>query len=221
MSGERGLAIFVRHPEPGRVLPALVPRLGAEAAAEVYEAFVGDLVAAVPMAAYDTYLYCADGLDHYRSRYPEMPVRGQTGRNEGRRLHACFEQLLSEYDLAVVTGSSIPDLHPRMLQSAFEMLQRRDVVVGPTERGGIYLLGMRQPVDVFRDLRWGTGSELAALLRNIENAGLDYGFFPTRPKVETYGDLLALRRRLLRSMAPLTFSHLQLFGVGEGVRDAG
>ncbi|HYF00322.1 MAG TPA: hypothetical protein VEJ18_15480, partial [Planctomycetota bacterium] len=78
-----------------------------------------------------------------------------------------------------------------------------------------------EPRDVFRDLRWGTGSELAALLRNLEREHLDYGFFPTRPKVESYDDLLSLRRRLVRSMAPLTFSHLQLLGVGEGVRDAG
>ncbi|HYE99051.1 MAG TPA: DUF2064 domain-containing protein, partial [Planctomycetota bacterium] len=195
--GERGLAVFVRRPEPGRVLPAIAARLGAEAAAELYEAFIGDLVAAVPMATYDTHLYCADGLEHFRARYPEMTVRPQVGRNEGRRLHACFEELLAEYPLAVVTGSSIPDLHPRLLQSAFEMLQRRDVVVGPTERGGIYLLGMREPRDVFRDLRWGTGSELAALLRNLEREHLDYGFFPTRPKVETYEDLMSLRRRLV------------------------
>jgi hypothetical protein len=214
-SGERGLAVFVRWPEPGQVMPRLAARLGAEAAAQVYEAFIGDLVAAMPLAEFVPHLYAAEEAESFRSLYPGVRVRAQRGRTEGRRLHACFEELLADHPFAVITGSGIPDLHPRLLQSAFEMLERRDAVVGPTERGGVYLVGLREPRDVFKDVRWGTGGELAAILRNLERAHLDYGFFPTRQKVETYDDLLALRRRLLRPMAPLSYSCLQMLGVGE------
>ena len=214
-SGERGLAVFVRWPEPGRVMPRLAPRLGCEASAQVYEAFIGDLVAAMPLADFAPHLYCAEEAARFRDLYPGVRVRAQRGRTEGRRLHACFEELLADHPLAVIVGSGIPDLHPRLLQSAFEMLERRDAVVGPTDRGGIYLLGLREPRDVFKDVRWGGGGEAAAILRNLERAHLDYGFFPTRRKVETYEDLLALKRRLLRPMAPLTYSALQMLGVGD------
>ena len=37
--------------------------------------------------------------------------------------------------------------------------------------------------------------QLATLLKNFERARLDYGFFPTRHKVEVYEDLPPLRRR--------------------------
>jgi hypothetical protein len=216
MHGREGaVAVFVRWPEPGQVLPGLVPRVGGDAAAEVYSAFVGDLVASMPLASFDAFLYSADNAEGFRVRFPDVPVRAQRGRGEGRRLHACFEELLSTHPLAVIVGSSLPDLHPRMLESAFEMLERRDVVVGPTERGGFYLLGMREPRDVFCGIDWGSPNLLVTLLRNFERAHLDYGFFPTRQKVESYEDLLALRRRLLRPMAPLTFATLQALGVGQ------
>ena len=222
MQGREGaVAVFVRWPEPGQVLPHLVRRIGAEAAAQLYDAFIGDLVAGMPLSSFDGYLYALDNHYGFLDRYKGVHVRAQQGPNEGRRLHACFQELLATHPLAVIVGSSMPDLHPRLWKSAFEMLERRDVVVGPTDRGGVYLLGMRRPHDVFRGIKWGSGTELATLLRNLERAKLDYGFFPTRRKVETYEDLLPLRRRLLRPMAPLTYATLQTLGIGQEIQEVG
>ncbi|HZE95447.1 MAG TPA: DUF2064 domain-containing protein [Planctomycetota bacterium] len=197
------------------MLPHLVRRLGAEAAAQLYDAFVGDLVAGMPLSAYDGFLYALDNVYAYRDRYKGVHIRAQRGSTEARRLHGCFQELLATHPRAVIVGSSMPDLHPRLWKSAFEMLERRDVVVGPTDRGGIYLLGMKKPHDVFRGLKWGTGTELDSLLKNLEDARLNYGFFPTRRKIEHYEDLAPLRRRLLRPMAPLTFATLQVLGIGQ------
>jgi glycosyltransferase A (GT-A) superfamily protein (DUF2064 family) len=222
MQGREGaVAVFVRWPEPGQVLPSLVRRLGAEAAAQLYEAFIGDLIAGMPLSSFDGFLYALDNVYGFRDRYKGVHVRAQKGPNEGRRLRACFEELLSTHPLAVIVGSSMPDLHPRLWRSAFEMLERRDVVVGPTDRGGLYLLGMRKPHDVYRGIKWGSGTELVTLLRNLDRAGLDYGFFPTRRKIEVYEDLPPLRRRLLRPMAPLTFATLQTLGIGQETKEVG
>lgn len=219
MAGREGaVAVFVRWPEPGQVLPQLVRRLGAEASAQLYGAFVGDLVAGMPLSSFDGFLYALDNVYAYRDRYKGVHVRAQQGSTEGRRLHNCFQELLATHPRAVIVGSSMPDLHPRLWTSAFEILEHRDVVVGPTDRGGIYLLGMNKPHDVFRGLKWGTGTELEALLQNLGEAGLNHGFFPTRRKIEVYGDVVELRRRLLRPMAPLTVATLQLLGIGQETR---
>ena len=222
MQGREGaVAVFVRWPEPGQVMPALVRRVGAEASAQLYGAFIGDLVAGMQLTPYKAFLYALDHVPDFRDRFKGVQVRAQQGTNEGRRLLACFQELLASYPLAVIVGSSMPDLHPRMWKSAFEMLERRDVVIGPTDRGGIYLLGMRRPVDVFRGIKWGTGTEVGTMLRNFEQAGLDYGFFPTRPKIEAYEDLVPLRRRLLRQMAPLTYATMQMLGIGQETKEVG
>jgi uncharacterized protein len=222
MQGREGaVAVFVRWPEPGQVMPDLIRRLGAEAAAQLYEAFIGDLIAGMPLSSYDGFLYALDRLTDFRDRYKTVNVRAQRGPNEGRRLLDCFEGLLKTHPLAVIVGSSMPDLHPRMWKSAFEMLAHRDVVIGPTDRGGIYLLGMRKAYDIYRGIRWGTGTELVTILNNLEKASLNYGFFPTRRKIELYEDLPPLRRRLLRPMAPLTYATLQILGVGQETKEVG
>jgi hypothetical protein len=222
MQGREGaVAVFVRWPEPGQVMPSLVRRLGAEASAQLYGAFIGDLIAGMQLTPYKSFLYALDHVPDFRDRFKGVHVRSQQGANEGRRLLACFQELLASYPLAVIVGSSMPDLHPRMWKSAFEMLEHRDVVVGPTDRGGVYLLGMRRSVDVFRGVKWGSGTEVVSLLRNFEQAGLNYGFFPTRPKIEAYEDLVPLRRRLLRQMAPLTYATMQTLGIGQETKEVG
>ncbi len=216
MRSERGaLAIFVRWPEPGGILPGLTAGIGADAAAQVYEAFIGDLVAGLcrPSLGFDAVLYAADRVEEFRKRFPGVPVRVQKGRGAGRRFHACFEELLATHARAAVIGSGFPDLHPRMIQAAFEMLERRDAVVGPTDRGGIYLMALREPRDVFRGVRWERGAVLTALLGRLRRAHLDYGFFPTRRKVETGDDLRSLCGLLRRPMAPLTYATLRALGV--------
>src|SRR5579862_1240793 len=212
---EGAVAVFVRWPEPGQVLPHLIRRLGAEASAQLYQAFIGDLVAGMPLSAYDGYLYALDNVYAFRDRYKNVHIRAQQGANEGRRLQGCFQELLATHPRAVIVGSSMPDLHPRLWTSVFEMLDRRDVVVGPTDRGGIYLLAMKRPHDIYRGVKWGSGTELETMLANLAAAGLNYGFFPTRRKIEQYDDLVPLRRLLQRPMAPLTFATLQMLGVGQ------
>lgn len=215
----RALAVFVRWPEPGEVLPGIARRLGAEGSAQVYEAFIGDIVAGLPLSPCAASLYALDNEEGFRERFPGIEVRPQEGRTEGQRLHACFEELLGRNAQAVVIGSSLPDLHPRLLQAAFDMLDHRDAVVGPTERGGFYLLGMREPRNVFRGVQWGAPDVLATLLRNLEKAHLNYGFFPTRQKIESYEDLVLLSRRLHRPVAPLTYSTLQTLGIGRDAKE--
>jgi glycosyltransferase A (GT-A) superfamily protein (DUF2064 family) len=218
---EGAVAVFVRWPEPGQVLPHLVRRIGAEAAAQLYQAFIGDLVAGMPLSSFDGYLYALDNVFAFRDRYKSVHIRAQQGSSEGRRLQGCFQELLATHPRAVIVGSSMPDLHPRLWKSAFEMLDHRDVVVGPTDRGGIYLLGMKEPHDLFRGLKWGTGTELESLLKNLGESKLNYGFFPTRRKIEHYEDLPPLRRRLLRPMAPLTFATLQVLGIAQEPKEVG
>jgi glycosyltransferase A (GT-A) superfamily protein (DUF2064 family) len=182
----------VRWPEPGQVMPDLVRRLGAEASAQLYEAFIGDLIAGMPLASYKGFLYALDHVLDFRDRYKGVQVRAQQGSNEGKRLFACFQELLEVHPLAVIVGSSMPDLHPRMWKSAFEMLERRDVVVGPTDRGGIYLLGCASPSTSTAE---SSGGRARSWSRSCEprSGGLNYGFFPTRRKIEVYDDLAPLR----------------------------
>ena len=63
---------------------------------------------------------------------------------------------------AVLVGTDIPDLSPAILAQAFRALRSHDVVLGPAEDGGFWLVGVNDPAFArFDGVLWSTRHALA------------------------------------------------------------
>lgn len=82
-------------------------------------------------------------------------VLPQRGLDFGARLAAAFEDARAlGYREVVAVGLDSPGLSARHLARAFSALARRDVVLGPSPDGGVYLLGATVAVEGFARVRW-------------------------------------------------------------------
>ena len=79
----------------------------------------------------------------------------------------------------VLVGADIPELSHEILTEAIRLLGHRDVVIGPAEDGGYYLIGMRKffPA-VFHDIPWGTSVVYHTTVHRLEASGI--GFAKTK-----------------------------------------
>ena len=69
-------------------------------------------------------------------------------------------------------------------------LTRQDAVIGPTEDGGYYLLGMKQPNDaLFEGIAWSTGTVYEETLRKLEQETISYTTLPTLRDLDHPEDL--------------------------------
>ena len=65
-----------------------------------------------------------------------------------------------------------------------------DVVLGPTEDGGYYLIGMRAPrAALFEDMAWSTPTVLGRTLERAQRLGLRVACLPAWFDVDTAADL--------------------------------
>jgi len=81
----------------------------------------------------------------------------------------CFE---SGHDKALLIDCVTPTLSKRMLENAFKVLKKKDIVFGPTLEGSYYLLGMRKIVPpVFNQIDWSNADEIYS--RMVEVAQVD------------------------------------------------
>jgi hypothetical protein len=72
-----------------------------------------------------------------------------------------------------------------------------DVVLGPTEDGGYYLIGMRVPAPaLFESMPWSTPAVLGRTLERAQRLGLRVACLPTWFDVDTGADLERLRVEL-------------------------
>ncbi len=90
---------------------------------------------------------------------------------------------------------------------AREALDEADVVLGPANDGGYYLIAMCKPHDVFRGIPMSTSLVMQMTVDLAQRQGLKVDTLETLFDVDELSDLV----RLLRadsSLAPVTFTYL-------------
>ena len=90
----------------------------------------------------------------------------------------------------MLIGTDCPTITPTDIETAFEALEESDVVIGPAEDGGYYLLGTRRPVrSIFEGISWSTENVLGETTARIEEAGLELRLLGAKSDIDSYEDL--------------------------------
>lgn len=202
-SNKVAVAIMAKAPRPGTVKTRLCPPLLATEAAALYRCFLLDKIAAVG-ALVDAQPVIAYTPDDARSEFaglaPGFSLVAQHGPDLGARLHATLATLLAAgHAGAIAVDSDTPTLPADFLQQAVDRLARpgADVVVGPTDDGGYYLIGVRVAHrELFDAMPWSTSAVLEVTLRRAAAAGLRASCLPSWFDVDTPDDLERLQRTL-------------------------
>jgi rSAM/selenodomain-associated transferase 1 len=160
--------------------------------------------------------YLPRGAEHFfRSIAPPgFVLIPQTGADLGERLDNVLRQCLQDgYRQAVVMDSDSPTLPVAHLQQAFRALDNPavDVVIGPCDDGGYYLLGLKCPCsDLFRGIVMSTPTVMAETVDRAEQRGLRVALLPPWFDVDTSTDLDRLIAEL-RSRPDHSARHTQAF----------
>ncbi|HEY7542414.1 MAG TPA: TIGR04282 family arsenosugar biosynthesis glycosyltransferase [Methylomirabilota bacterium] len=194
---------MAKAPSPGAVKTRLCPPLREAEAAALYRCFLVDKIAAVrtltgarPVIAYTP----DDAQAEFAALAPGFALVPQRGPDLGARLHSTLASLLAAgHAGAIAVDSDTPTLPREFLQRAVDSLLRPgpDVVLGPTEDGGYYLIGVRAAHrSLFDDMPWSTSAVREITLRRAAAAGLQTACMPAWFDVDTPDDLRRLQTEL-------------------------
>ena len=132
-----------------------------------------------------------------------VQVVAQKGEGLAAGLNSVFRHFTAAGRQHVIAfNSDSPHLARPVLESAFEMLATRDVVIGPTQDGGYYLVGTKAAhPTLFESDPMGTTSALDRLLARTKALGLSTGFTESFYDIDVANDLILLARELLLTPA--------------------
>ncbi|MEM9300826.1 MAG: TIGR04282 family arsenosugar biosynthesis glycosyltransferase [Pseudomonadota bacterium] len=198
------ISVFARMPRRGHVKTRLAAGIGDVRALRFHRAATRRTwatVAARPDAR--GVLWVDGGLWHpLFASIPPAQRRRQAPGDLGSRMREALGWGLGRSDRSLVIGTDCPLLRPSHLAAASKALATRDVVIGPAEDGGYYLLGLRRPAPaLFRGVAWGTAEVLAQTLRRAGRAGLTVTLLDPLPDVDRAADLRALPASDRRALA--------------------
>ncbi len=213
----RFLSVVAKRPAPGQTKTRLCPPLDGVAAAALYECFLQDTLALmrrIPAVCRALAYAPPAELAYFRSLAPDFTLVPQLGADLGERLDNLLTGLLQEagasgHSQAVVMDSDSPTLPPGYLVDAFQALDRgADVVLGPCEDGGYYLIGLNRPQPrLLRDVTMSTHYVLQDTLAIARDLGLTVALLPTWYDVDTAAELERLAQELATlsaTVAPAT-----------------
>jgi uncharacterized protein len=201
----RTLLVVAKRPAAGQTKTRLCPPLSAESAAALYECFLRDtldIMRQVPHVERGIVYLPEDASDYFRVLAPEMTLTTQRGVNLGERLdHLLTDALSAGAQQAVVMDSDSPTLPASHLVMAFEALDgAADVVLGPCDDGGYYLIGLNRPAPrLLRDVEMSTPFVVRDTLAVAEELGLKVALLPTWYDVDTVVELRRLRDEIAES----------------------
>jgi rSAM/selenodomain-associated transferase 1 len=207
------LAIMARQPIAGQAKTRLCPPLRPNQAAELYEAFVMDLLDTVRRIEYVTaviaYTPNTPAAEAYFAQLaPDMDRMPQPEGALGERLATASETLFARGGQRVgVIGSDLPGLPATIIAEGFTRLDHADLAIGPSEDGGYYLAVLKRPVpELYRDVTMSTPRVLHDTLRVAARLGLRVAQLSDWADVDTPSDLARLRIELANdpSRAPHT-----------------
>ncbi|QNM85553.1 TIGR04282 family arsenosugar biosynthesis glycosyltransferase [Polaribacter pectinis] len=154
------LLIFTRNPELGKAKTRLAKSVGDETALEIYKFLLErtrDISSEVKTA--DKAVYYSVKIRENDIWNPDIYQKHQQfGEDLGIRMKNAFKNGFDAgYKKVLIIGSDLYDLSSKNIEKAFNELDTNDVVIGPAEDGGYYLLGMNTlEENVFKNKEWGT-----------------------------------------------------------------
>ncbi|MGI4873835.1 MAG: TIGR04282 family arsenosugar biosynthesis glycosyltransferase [Janthinobacterium lividum] len=196
------LLIFAREPVLGRVKTRLAAGIGAEAALAVYRELLALTAAAVAAAQLPATVWLAEAPfpptapAAPRPEWPGLPWRVQPAADSlGTRMADAFaEAFAGGAARVVIIGTDCPGLSAALLRQAFEHLTTHDLVLGPADDGGYYLLGMNKlHPELFGNKKWSTATVLPDTLADAARLHLRVAQLPTLHDVDSAQDLATWR----------------------------
>jgi rSAM/selenodomain-associated transferase 1 len=200
MAAER-LIVFTRYPEIGMVKTRLIPTLGPERATELHRMMAEQTIEVAREVVADrrsvlvvrytgaTREAMADWLGD------DLRYQDQGGGGLGERLQRAFDESLGRIRHPVVAiGTDCPELTSERIGEAFDKLRDTDLVLGPADDGGYYLIGLSRPAaTLFHEIAWGTDRVLEQTWAAAVRAGLTHLLLDPLHDIDRPEDLERIR----------------------------
>lgn len=183
--------VFVKNIKLGTVKTRLAKTIGDYGAFEVYSELVKITEKATKALDFDKRIYFSNAVVDTKWQNEFKTVQHGVDLGE-RMLNAFKEGFEAGYKKIVLIGSDLPDINSTHIKNGLEALNASEVVFGPAEDGGYYLIGMsKMNTSIFINKPWSQPNLLEETLQELHNSNVTFSILDTLNDIDTYEDLIA------------------------------
>lgn len=206
---QTAVVIMSKTPAPGFSKTRLLEVLSPQECAEFHRKCIADLTAIISSLHLPLYIYYVNDEDYrvneesflsawglHSDLLQYIRFRPQQGNDLGQRMLNAVREILIDYPAVIVIGSDLPDLAPSQIQEACLNLEQADLILGPCQDGGYYLMGIKETYTfIFEGIPWSTPNVLDCTLQKAEQAGLRVHLLESCRDIDNWNDMIAFYQR--------------------------
>lgn len=195
---KQAIIIFVRKPERGKVKTRLAATMGEEIALDIYKKLLQHTHDAVLDVAADKFIFYTDAADENDLWSGKGFIKKtQASGDLGYKMQNAFATVFAAgYEKVVIIGSDCLQLTAEIINEAFEKLQINEVVIGPANDGGYYLLSMKKLLPfLFENIEWSTEQVYGQTVDILQKRKISYCKLITLIDIDTEEDWLQTKMK--------------------------
>ena len=180
---------FLHAPRPNLIKQRLAREIGSERALDVYRGMVERQLRQIPRGwAVEIHFAPENAGEEMRSWLgPDYSYVAQVGEDFGARIRNGFATAFSRGrgQVLAITGEC-PELDTGTLFEVITRLHRADLVLGPANDGGLFLIALRRAAgELFERIPWGTPNVLSLMLARAKISGVTRELLTPKDDVDT------------------------------------
>lgn len=195
---QKTLVIFTRYPVEGKTKTRLIPAIGAKKASKIQQLMTENIVTKADQlnSNIKVKIYYAGGNQTLMEQWLgcDRDFTPQSEGDLGQKMYSAIETNVSLTNMPVVIiGIDCQCLTIDILETAFSVLDHHDLVLGPAEDGGYYLIGLNKPIkSLFTNIEWGKNTVYQNTLNIAKKNKLSIFSLPMLNDIDRAEDLVNL-----------------------------
>jgi rSAM/selenodomain-associated transferase 1 len=197
LGNDNAIIVFARLPVKGKVKTRLAKDLGIDFAASFYKVCAEHTfneILKLEKTGITPFLFCSDESEiedvkiWSNNKFRYYP---QQGNDLGKRMLNAFNKVFDDgYQNIILVGSDIPGITADLMNDALTFLYSYKCVLGPSDDGGYYLIGLNstQP-NLFDGMEWSIDSVFNKTIERLEKEHQSYFVLEKLTDIDTKEDL--------------------------------
>jgi rSAM/selenodomain-associated transferase 1 len=180
----------VKNIKLGKVKTRLAKTIGDDSAFEVYKELFKITENITSNLHVEKHIYFSDVI--IESKWKNKNKTVQKGIDLGEKMKNAFLDGFSDgFEKIVLIGSDLPDLTENIIYESFHKLSNNDIVIGPAQDGGYYLIGLsKMNHTIFENKPWSKPSLLEITLQELQQNNQKTALLQTLNDIDTFDDLI-------------------------------
>ncbi|GAB3001467.1 TIGR04282 family arsenosugar biosynthesis glycosyltransferase [uncultured Cyclobacterium sp.] len=188
---KKAIIVFQKFPSPGKVKTRLAATIGNEKAVYIYSYLLNYTHKILSSIKADVLIFHEGQIDKQQYAEDNYSFYPQCGKDLGQKMSNAFDQTFEQgYDQIIIIGTDCLELRSRHIEEAFACLKNNDLILGPAEDGGYYLIGLnKNDGQLFENIVWSSDSVFANTMAIATEKQLKVHLLECLNDIDEYSDL--------------------------------